>query len=44
MAKKLGDGIPAPNFELVDTRGETVSLAQYKGKRVVVLAALRGFT
>jgi peroxiredoxin len=33
----------APDFELVDTKGQTVHLFDYRGKQHVVLVLLRGF-
>lgn len=33
----------APDFELVDVRGTRVRLSDYRGKKNVVLAFLRGF-
>jgi peroxiredoxin len=37
-------GEPAPNFELEDVRGVRVHLSDFRGKKPVVLAFLRGFT
>ena len=42
MPELLHPGEPAPEFELADTRGSLVRLADYRG-RPVVLAFLRGF-
>ncbi len=42
MAKLLEDGERAPEFELTDTKGRRVRLADYRGKPIV-LAFLRGF-
>jgi peroxiredoxin len=39
----LMQGQLAPDFELEDTTGKKVRLSNYRGKRVVVLAFLRGF-
>lgn len=36
-------GQPAPDFELKDTTGKMVCLSDFRGKKVVVLAFLRGF-
>jgi thioredoxin-dependent peroxiredoxin len=36
VATKLAPGDPAPTFTLTDDHGKTVSLADYKGRRVVV--------
>ncbi len=34
---------PAPDFELTDLQGHTVRLSDYRGRKKVVLAFLRGF-
>jgi peroxiredoxin len=39
----LMQGQLAPDFELEDTTGKKVRLSNYRGKKVVVLAFLRGF-
>jgi len=39
----LTRGEIAPDFELKDTRGESVRLSNFLGKNPVVLAFLRGF-
>ena len=36
-------GEPAPDFELADTHGQRVGLSDYREKKVVLLAFLRGF-
>ena len=33
----------APDFELVDTKGQSIHLSDYRGKQHVVLVLLRGF-
>lgn len=33
----------APDFELEDTTGKTHRLSDYRGRKVIVLAFLRGF-
>lgn len=33
----------APDFELKDTKGDTVHLSDYRDKKFVVLSFLRGF-
>jgi peroxiredoxin len=33
----------APDFELLDTRGQSVHLANFHGRQPVVLVLLRGF-
>jgi peroxiredoxin len=42
MPDLLDPGEPAPDFQLTDTRNRLVSLADYRG-RPIVLAFLRGF-
>ncbi len=42
MPSLLQTGEPAPEFELVDTKGRLIRLSDYRG-RPVVLAFLRGF-
>jgi peroxiredoxin len=36
-------GQPAPDFELKDTTGKIFHLSDYLGKKIVILAFLRGF-
>ena len=36
-------GEPAPEFELTDVNGNVVRLSDFRGKKPVVLAFLRGF-
>jgi peroxiredoxin len=43
MQDKLIDGQEAPDFELSDLKGNPIRLSDYQGKKVVVLAFLRGF-
>lgn len=43
MRNTLMDGQEAPDFELADTNGNMIRLSNYRGKKVVVLAFLRGF-
>jgi peroxiredoxin len=33
----------APDFELVDTQGNTITLSEYRGRQPVVLVLTRGF-
>jgi len=42
MSNRIEINTPAPDFELIDTLGQTVHLSDYRGKPVV-LALLRGF-
>ena len=37
-------GEPAPDFELADVHGNLVRLSDYRGRKPVVLAFLRGFS
>jgi peroxiredoxin len=39
----IGPGAPAPDFELPDLQGTSIRLSNYRGRKVVVLAFLRGF-
>jgi peroxiredoxin len=36
-------GEPAPDFELADVEGRLVRLSDFRGKKPIVLAFLRGF-
>ena len=42
MAKNL-EGSNAPDFTLTDTKGQSVTLSDYQGKKHVVLVFNRGF-
>jgi peroxiredoxin len=42
MAERMKEDVQAPGFELVDTQGRTISLANYRGQPVV-LVLTRGF-
>jgi len=43
MNTELNEGSPAPDFELVVSGGQTVRLADYKGKSHVVLFFVREY-
>lgn len=43
MPKQLKINIPAPDFEAVDTRGNTIRLSDYREKKVILLVFNRGF-
>ena len=43
MSQRLEENI-APDFALTDTKGDRVSLSDYRGKKHVVLVFTRGFT
>jgi peroxiredoxin len=43
MRTKLFKGQQAPDFELSALNGESVRLSDFRGKKVIVLAFLRGF-
>jgi peroxiredoxin len=43
MQEKIKENVIAPDFELVDTHGKTVRLADLRGKKIVVLVLTRGF-
>jgi peroxiredoxin len=39
----IAPGLPAPDFELTDVNGNLIRLSDFRGKKPVVLAFLRGF-
>ena len=39
----LTPGESAPDFELIDTSGALIRLSEFRGRKPVVLAFLRGF-
>lgn len=39
----IAPGVLAPDFELNDVQGNLVRLSDFRGKKTVVLAFLRGF-
>jgi peroxiredoxin len=43
-AQRLELGEPAPDFRLPSTRGTDVALSDFRGRKHVVLAFLRGMT
>jgi peroxiredoxin len=43
MRNNLIDGQKAPDFELSDLDGHRICLSDFRGKKIVVLAFLRGF-
>jgi peroxiredoxin len=43
MPIKLLKGQEAPDFELTDVNGDQVHLSDFRNKKVIVLAFLRGF-
>jgi len=43
MGKKLTEKATAPDFELLDTQDKTVRLADFHGKKNVVIVLTRGF-
>ena len=42
--RSLKPGEPAPDFRLPSTRGTQVALSEFRGRKHVVLAFLRGMT
>lgn len=43
MRNKLKELVQAPDFELTDTQGRTIRLADFRDKQPVVLVLTRGF-
>ncbi|GIV66814.1 MAG: hypothetical protein KatS3mg047_1207 [Bellilinea sp.] len=43
MTRQLKINIPAPDFEGVDTHGNTVKLSDFRGQNIIVLVFNRGF-
>jgi peroxiredoxin len=43
MRNTIFEGQEAPDFELTDLNGNRIRLSNFRGKKVVVLAFLRGF-
>ena len=43
MRNRIFDGQEAPDFELPDLHGKLIRLSGFRGKKIVVLAFLRGF-
>ena len=43
MRNAIFKGQEAPDFELPDLHGKQIRLSDFRGKKVVVLAFLRGF-
>jgi peroxiredoxin len=43
MRSKITNGQEAPDFELPGLNGDSIRLSDFRGKKVVVLAFLRGF-
>ena len=44
QTRSLKPGEPAPDFRLPSTRGTEVALSEFRGRKHVVLAFLRGMT
>ncbi len=43
MGKNIEIGLTAPDFTLVDVTGKDIRLSEYEGKKIVLLALIRGF-
>jgi peroxiredoxin len=43
MRNAIFEGQEAPDFELSDLYGNRIRLSDFRGKKIVVLAFLRGF-
>jgi peroxiredoxin len=41
--KLIAPGLSAPDFELTDVTGKLVRLSDFRGRKPIVLAFLRGF-
>ena len=39
----IAPGVSAPDFELTDVEGRLIRLSDFRGKKPIVLAFLRGF-
>jgi thioredoxin-dependent peroxiredoxin len=44
QTRRLEPGEPAPDFRLPSTQGKDVTLSEFRGRKHVVLAFLRGMT
>jgi peroxiredoxin Q/BCP len=44
QTRRLSPGEPAPDFRLPSTRGTQVALSEFRGRKHVILAFLRGMT
>ena len=44
QTRSVKTGEPAPDFRLPSTRGTNVALSEFRGRKHVVLAFLRGMT